>query len=337
MKFTAAACIAAACFFMLALPVITGRSAAALEQDNMAQLDDTVAAPGTPIPYKTPTNDLSVSWSWTASATDEEVAYEYAFVAAGEQPATWTQTVSTSVSITAPTEGAFRLYVRTVTDTGVRSDAVVGEVMIDTTPPTVSIETPASLTVGNKADIRGLLKDFTDMTLTIGSRVYTLTNGAYDAQTGIFTISIATTGFAPGSYEIALFARDAAGNAAMATTQLKIVAPVVPVGTTTPPAPVVPRQPASVPAAINPAAVHEVARAAAPIDKDQVTGGPVASTQAPVASPVESTIARAINSDANQGRFVGLAWYWWLLAVGGLSAGIWWVRRLTKQQKLQNA
>lgn len=337
MKFSAAACIAAACFFMFALPVIVSKSAAALEQNNTAQSGETVAAPGTPTPYKSPTNDLSVSWSWVVPVTDSEVSYEYAFVAAGEQPNTWLETATRSVSTTAPSEGTYRLYVRTVTDTGLKSEAAVGEVIVDTTPPTVSIEAPMPVIVGGTAEIRGIVKDFTDMTLTIGNRVYTLANGTYDVQSGIYIFSMNTTSFTPGNYAVVVFTRDAAGNTHSATTELKITTPPAAVGTTAPPTVASPQQPASVPAAINPAAVHEVARATAMTNQEQAIGGSGAATQAPIASPVESTLARTVNSDANQGRFVGLAWYWWLLAVGGLSASIWGVRRLTQPQKLQNA
>lgn len=334
MKFSAAACIVAACFFMFALPIVVGRSAAALEQDGATQIDEPVAAPGTPTAYKTPTNDLSVSWSWAAPVTDSEVSYEYAFVTAGEQPTIWLETTARSVSTTAPSDGTYRLYVRTVADSGLKSDTAIGEVVVDTTPPTVSLETPTPTAPGSTVELRGVLKNFSDMTLTIGNRVYTLENATYDTQTGMLSISIATTGFAPGSYGVTLFARDAAGNSATATTELKVTTPTATVGTVTPPTSMSQQQPASVPAAISPAAVHEAGRATAPLGQN--AGESVATTQAPIVSPVESTLARAINSDANQGRFVGLAWYWWLLAVGGLSASIWWVRRLTRQQ-LQRA
>jgi hypothetical protein len=48
-------------------------------------------------------------------------------------------------------------------------------------------------------------------------------------------------------------------------------------------------------------------------------------------SPIETTIAQAVNSDANQGRFVGLAWYWWLLVLAGVAGIGWWISKAARR------
>ncbi len=39
----------------------------------------------------------------------------------------------------------------------------------------------------------------------------------------------------------------------------------------------------------------------------------------------EDTLAQAVNSDENNGRWMGLAWYWWIVIIAGLAALAWWI------------
>lgn len=325
-----AGALLAATFFTLVFALIHPSPAGAVEGDTSLNAPEggsgnAVATPGVPAPYSTPTNDVSVNWSWTPAPSDTDVSYEYALVPDGQAPSTWTRTALTSVSTTVPGEGTYRLYLRTVTEDDQYSDTVSSVVVIDTTAPAATITPPASSIAGTSVTIQGTLADFSDMTLTVGSRIFTLTSGTYDPQTGRWAITINTSNFAPGVYPVTVFARDNAGNATTVTSELRITAPAVPAVTSptaTPPV-ATPQANAAVPASINPGAYQAVLNdaTAAPEAATQAAGG----TQvAATASPVGSTVAQTINSDANQGRFIGLAWYWWLIILSTIAVVVGW-------------
>ncbi|MDB5163076.1 MAG: hypothetical protein JWN28_683 [Candidatus Saccharibacteria bacterium] len=45
----------------------------------------------------------------------------------------------------------------------------------------------------------------------------------------------------------------------------------------------------------------------------------------------EKTLAQAANSEANQGSFMGMGWYWWLLIIAGIAAIAWWIAAARKR------
>jgi hypothetical protein len=271
-----------------------------------------------------------VNWSWAAASVDTTIYYEYAVVPEGQTPDAWMSTSFTSVSTTVPGEGTYRLYLRTATDDGQYSDIVSGVVTIDTTAPTATIDSPAPAVVGGTALFQGTLLDFRDMTLTVGSRIVTLSDGTYEPQTGRWTIRLDTSNFAPGVYRITLFARDDAGNSSTSTSELRITAPAAPIvaSASTPPPTLgaTPHASSIVPATINPGAFQAVLTDAG-IAPSPATQGVVGTRPAPTVSPVETTVTQTINSDANQGRFVGLAWYWWLLMLSAVAAVGWGISK----------
>lgn len=46
--------------------------------------------------------------------------------------------------------------------------------------------------------------------------------------------------------------------------------------------------------------------------------------------------AQAVNSDANQGNFLGLAWYWWLLILAAITGIAWWIIAAIRNRQAQN-
>lgn len=44
-----------------------------------------------------------------------------------------------------------------------------------------------------------------------------------------------------------------------------------------------------------------------------------------VKGTTDDKTASIVNSDANQGRMFGLAWYWWLLIIAAAAAAVWWI------------
>lgn len=330
-QFAIAGALLAATFFTLLCVLMHPAAVGAVEGDtalspSQGGSGNAVAPPGAPTPYSSPTNDLSVNWSWTAAPSDTAINYEYALVADGQAPSTWTRTTLTSVSTPVPGEGTYRLYLRAATDDDQYSDVVSGVVVIDTTAPTATIDPPAATVAGTAVSLRGTLLDFSDMTLTVGSRVFTLSSGTYDPQTGRWAITVNTSTFAPGTYPVTVFARDAAGNTTTVTSELRIIAPAAPAATSpsaTPPAAATPQANAAVPASINPGAYQAVLNDATAAPATAVAGA--GSTEASlIPSPVATTVAQTINSDANQGRFIGLAWYWWLLMLSAVAVAIGW-------------
>lgn len=50
----------------------------------------------------------------------------------------------------------------------------------------------------------------------------------------------------------------------------------------------------------------------------------------------QNTAAQAVDSDANQGRFMGLAWYWWLLILAGVAMVGWWIAAAVRRRSAES-
>ena len=50
---------------------------------------------------------------------------------------------------------------------------------------------------------------------------------------------------------------------------------------------------------------------------------------------VRTTAATTSDSEANQGTFYGISWYWWLLAIAALTTAAWWVGLANRNRSIQ--
>ncbi len=116
--------------------------------------------------------------------------------------------------------------------------------------------------------------------------------------------------FGEGAHTVVATAYDAVGNERIATSSFTVLAPasededepevaVNPQGITFPPA-------------FNPGA-------------PDVQGDSTDNGAAVEGDSTEKTPAQAVNSDANQGKLLGLAWYWWLLILAAAAVLAWWI------------
>lgn len=49
----------------------------------------------------------------------------------------------------------------------------------------------------------------------------------------------------------------------------------------------------------------------------------------------KKNIAEAVNSEANQGTFMGLGWYWWLLILAAIATFIWWIIAAIRKRRAE--
>lgn len=50
---------------------------------------------------------------------------------------------------------------------------------------------------------------------------------------------------------------------------------------------------------------------------------------------VTTTAAAAVDSEANQGKFLGIGWYWWLLGIAALASVAWWVSSAARNRQAE--
>ncbi|MDB5180085.1 MAG: hypothetical protein JWN12_717 [Candidatus Saccharibacteria bacterium] len=178
-------------------------------------------APGTPTTTAL-TNSLTSNWTWTA-ATDLPIpaanasgvkGYQYQFTNGSTIITDWTDVTATSVATTAPSAGTYQLHVRALDNAGSPAGPEsVGTVVIDQTPPTVTISTPSNGAVfGNHkpVTITGTTGDAVSYTLSIGNTGQTPL--ATDSGTSFTSYDWNTTSVASGTYIATLVGTDAAGN-----------------------------------------------------------------------------------------------------------------------------
>ena len=115
------------------------------------------------------------------------------------------------------------------------------------------------------------------------------------------------TGLAVGSYAFTITATDTAGNVTNGSATLTI-------------------SPA-VPAITGPAA----AVLGADTDSDN------SANAADVAGASDDKTAAAVNSDANQGKIFGLAWYWWILILAALAVIGWFIAAAIRRRNEEQA
>ncbi|MDB5180332.1 MAG: hypothetical protein JWO54_90 [Candidatus Saccharibacteria bacterium] len=297
--------------------------------------------PGTPT-TTSPATSRTTTWTWTA-ATDPNGSngsgikgYEYAFVSSNTAPTSWVATTDTSVTTNAPTDETFRLYVRAVDNAGNKSGEVYGEKSIDTTGPAVTTNSRTytssrptlSGTVGSDAQtVSVVIKDEDGVQVESGDATIDGTTWSYDVVNALVN----------GSYTVVATATDNLDNASQSNTatidvEVASATPETTPLTTQTPVPV--ENPTTddtqagttiLPTAVNPTTFAEILGDTTDnaTDTDNGAGVEGAST--------ENNVAQAANSEANQGSFMGMGWYWWLLIIAGIAAIAWWIAAARKR------
>ncbi|MDB5159897.1 MAG: hypothetical protein JWO99_160 [Candidatus Saccharibacteria bacterium] len=192
-------------------------------------------APTTPgIPTTTtPTKELTSNWTWTPSTDVADPpadasglkGYEYALTNQGVAPASdaWTFTTDTSVTTAVSGQGTYELHVRAIDNAGNTSGESKGTVVVDTTPPTVTISAPANgTTVGNNeiVTIDGSTGDSASYTLSIGKTGQVPV--ASTSGTSFTSYDWNTTNVASGNYIATLTGTDAVGNPSTAEVVITV-------------------------------------------------------------------------------------------------------------------
>ncbi|MFZ3009676.1 MAG: Ig-like domain-containing protein [Candidatus Microsaccharimonas sp.] len=274
------------------------------------------SATGTPSTTD-PSTTLSLDWTWTA-ATDpgaEEASgikgYEYALVAAGDTPASWTFTTNTSVTTVVPADGDYELYVRALDNAGNTGIESIGTVTVDATDPDVEVN--ASTANTSTPTVTGTIDDSTAViTLTVdGGTPLTATNNGDGTWSYTFT-----TPLSDGTYTIEVTATDVVGNTDVASASL-VIATAVPTTTTestsTPTIPVTT-------ATITPLIVGPAAVLGAETDN---TGAATNNGESDVEGATDNKTAAADTKPSD--AIFGLAWYWWILVLLGATGLIWFI------------
>lgn len=264
------------------------------------------------------------------TVTDANPRHYFVRVERSTGPATWTTVYSQTTlnatsftdqsiySWTPTTDGTYRITLEArdaaggTSSSGNKDTGSVTSitVVVDTANPTVAID-PQTSTTGNTPTITGTVDDV-DATLEVifNGDTYPVTNNA-----GIwsFTSPIA---LANGIYGFSITATDTAGNETTETADV-IVAVVTP-AQATPETPAGTTVTTVTPTTINPAAFASILGATTEDTTDQATNNGDTDVEG------ASNFA-AVDTDATDGTFFGLAWYWWLVILAALSALIAWI------------
>ena len=271
-------------------------------------------APGTPV-ATTPTNALTSVWTWGA-ATDPGTnpsgvkGYEYALTAVDGTPANgdWTYTTALTTETTVTAEGSYTLHVRALDNAGNTGDVATGNVVVDTTPPEVTITSATS--TGNTPTITG--------TAELGAVLSVTFNGVTSAivnNDGAWSFT-SPTALSNGTYAFAITATDEANNVTTGNTNV-VVAVAAPAAAQTF---------TVTPATISPAANQGVLGESTDDQAAQSGAADVAGT----------SDDKSADSEANKGTIFGIAWYWWILILAALAALAWFIigaiRRRNEEQ-----
>lgn len=286
--------------------------------------------PGTPT-TASPSNNATSTWMWTAASDPNGSngsglkGYEYAFVQSGQTPSSWTFTTDTTATTTAPADGTYTLYVRALDNAGNQSGTVSGNVTVDTTAPDVQFNTLSTAATATPT-ITGTINDpDAELALEVdGGTPITLTN---NGSTWSYDF---TTPLSAGVHHLVIGAKDVAGNTSFSTADLTVALPtntveVAATGEGTPPAQTTLLT--TTPTIVNPAAFAAVLGTS--------TTDPSTSNSDVKGDSTKNTVADAVHSEANQGTFLGMAWYWWLLIIAAIVSLIWWISAAIRNRQAQ--
>lgn len=306
-----------------------------------------------------PAGVLGNSFTVSAEATDaqsgvESINFYITEPRASDGACTGNGTVLFASRVTVGTNG---VYSHTFNNTGLNgaycvnaiarnnafgnSDILRQLVQIDTTAPVVTIDALATPVVA------GATVTFTGTVTGDYSQLRLIFNGvAYDVVDiigDVWSFTFDTTGLLVNNYDVEINAADAAGNGSasdpMTTmTTLAVVAPAPApapdneedseevLGTDT-------NEPNTTPLAGRaPQTTNfgSVLGTATPEDDSQAAES-APQGEPDVAGAAIDVLAQA-DTDTTDGTFLGLAWYWWVLIVGGLAALIGWIIAATRRR-----
>jgi major membrane immunogen (membrane-anchored lipoprotein) len=185
--------------------------------------------PGSPT-TTTPTNNDSVTWTWTA-ATDLGVnpsgvkGYIYELLDSSSSvvvPYSTTPSSALSATTTVVADGTYTLNVEAVDNAGNVGPASTGTVIVDTVPPTLTIN-PSTSSTNTNPTITGTTSDSTDVVTVDGQLATVSTTPNLDGSfTWTYTLPTQTV----GTHIVTVISTDLAGNAAQETANV-VVSPIV--------------------------------------------------------------------------------------------------------------
>jgi hypothetical protein len=287
--------------------------------------------PGTPTTASPPTSLTSV-WNW-AAAVDPNGSngsgiknYEYAFVNDGDTPSTWTATTDTTTTTTAPADGTYQLHVRAIDNAGNVGGEAVGSVTIDTTAPVINI--PSYTTLAN------VIRPNATSDGTATSFAWEQTDGPVGGV-DISDPAVLKPDFTvntDGTYQFKLTATDSVGNATAKLFSFTYQSPVTTASTDSTPTPTT-LTPQTVAFPATPTIVGPGFSNAAVLGTS--TQDPANNNSGVQGASTAKTTADAVHSEANQGTFLGFAWYWWLLIIAAIVSLIWWITSAIRNRQAQ--
>ena len=299
----------------------------AFSSDNLSP-----AAP-TNIATTTPTKSLTSVWTWDTATDPENVTngasgvkgYEYQLTQQGVATnyTAWVSTTATTATTTVSSEGDYVLHVRAIDNAGNVGNESTGDLTVDTTGPTINVNPGTSAsnqpaitgTVGSDTDhVNVTIEDVNGNQVDFGPAIYVVngTTWSYAVQNPL----------ANGTYTVFARAYDTLGN----YTDNSALVTVAVTPTTNQPASTVSNTQTPTITSLSAAAVL-----GATTDTPNGTGA------ADVKGTTDDKTASAVNSDANQGKVFGLAWYWWILILAALASIAWYIAAAVRRHNEANA
>lgn len=237
-----------------------------------------------------------------------------------------------SASVVLP-EGAYTIRYNASDLAGNISQTKTFDITIDTTAPAVTLD--ALTTTSTTPTITGTVDDPTAVvTVTVDGTSYTATNNGDGTWEYTFTSPLTV-----GTYDLDVYATDAAGNEtsphALGTLTIS-QAPVTPPAGTTDDDEEDTEEVATV-AVVTPLITSPTGTPAI-LGTNTNEGADADNGVADVeGTSNEKTAAQAVDSDANQGKLWGLAWYWWLLILAGIATILWWIIAAIRRRQNDDA
>lgn len=293
------------------------------------------SAPGVPT-TTTPTNNTTVTWSWTASTDPGSYVsgvekYRYKLTRGSDVVVGETETTSLSATTVVPGDGDYVLHVWAVDVAGNVGNESTGSVTVDTTPPEVAVG-PTYNATDNEIQ--------PDITATGDPVSFAWTTSVSPSDVTISDPSILIPTFTvhtDGTYSFTLTAKDALGNARTATFTFTYETPV-PETINTETIPVVAEVAsfADVTATTNTTTTDGTAAPSTTALRNAQIGATsdnVLGAQTKKSGDVLGAETAAVITPTTQGwKILGVLWYWWALIIAAV-IGIWWLvaGRLRKQ------
>lgn len=284
------------------------------------------SAPGTPT-APSPTNNTSINWSWTASSDPGSYVsgvekYRYTLTRGSDIIVGETDTTSLSVTTNVSGDGEYVLHVRAIDVAGNIGTESTGSVVVDTTPPEVTV---GSIYNANDNEIRPNVTASDDAVsfawvTSVSSSDVTISDPS--ALKPTFTVHT------DGTYEFVLAVKDAIGNTRTATFTFTYETPV-PETINTETIPVVAEVAsfADVTATTDTTTAAGTTAASTNILRNEAAGttaDDVLGAQTKKSGDVLGAETAAVITPTTQGwRIFGILWYWWALMFAVIG-GIWW-------------